>query len=120
MQPYVKLQEMRRMSRRSSADALEVVRQELGLDDIGPAHVKIGLLRLPSGQCPAVVDVVFSDFGCGVSLATSSRFKARTTISSRQKEFENSRLDRAEVCSDGSVVSSNRDVNVRMYLVYRA
>ena len=37
MQPYVRLQEQRRTSRRTIADALEVVRQEFGLDDIGPA-----------------------------------------------------------------------------------
>ena len=104
MQPYVRLRESRRMSRRMIADARNVVRQELGLDNIGPPRVTIGAFRLPSGQCSAVVDVVFSDLGCGVSLPTSSRFKARSGTSSQQKEFEISRLDSAEVRSDGSVV----------------
>ena len=108
MQPYVRLQEQRRTSRRTIADALEVVRQEFGLDDIGPAHVRIGPLRLPSGQCTALVDVVFSDLGCGVSLPTSSRFKARGGTSSRQQEFEIFRLDGAEICPDGSVLLADR------------
>jgi hypothetical protein len=103
MQPYVRLREERRTSRRTIADALEVVRQESGLDDIGRAHVKIHLLRLASGQCPALVDVVFSDLGCGVSLPTSSKFKARGT-NARQQKLEISRLDCAEICPDGSVL----------------
>jgi hypothetical protein len=104
MQPYVRLQEERRTSRRTIADALEVVAQEFGLDDIGPARVRIGPLQLPSGKCTALVDVVFSDLGCGVSLPTSSRFMARSATSSQQQEFEISRLDRAEICPDGSVL----------------
>jgi hypothetical protein len=104
MQPYVRLDEERRTSRRTIADALEVVRRTLGVDDIGPARVRIGPLRLPSGQCTALVDVVFSDLGCGVSLPTSSRFMARSGTSARLEKFEISRLDRAEVCSDGSVL----------------
>ena len=103
MQPYVRLQKERRTSRRTIADALEVVAQEFGLDDIGPARVRIGPLQLPSGQCTALIDVVFADLSCGVSLPTSSRFKARGT-NARQQEFEISRLDRAEVCPDGSVL----------------
>jgi hypothetical protein len=102
MQPYVRLQEERRTSRRTIADALEVVRQEFGLDDIGPAHVRIDPLRLPCGQCTALVDVLFSDLSCGVSLPTSAQFKARSETSSRQQEFEISRLDGAEIYSDGS------------------
>ena len=108
MQPYVRLQEQRRTSRRTIADALEVVRQEFGLDDIGPAHVRIDPLRLPCGQCTALVDVVFSDLGCGVSLPTSSQFKARSATSSRQQEFEIFRLDGAEICPDGSVLLADR------------
>ena len=106
MQPYVRLQEQRRTKRRTIADALEVVRQELGLDDTGPAHVRIGPLRLPSGRCTALVDVVFSGLGCGVSLPTSSRFMGRSGTRSRPEEFEISRLDRAAVCSDGSVLAN--------------
>ena len=104
MQPYVRLQEQRQTSRRTIADALEVVRQEFGLDDIGPAYVRISPLRLASGQCTALVDVVFSDLGCGVSLPTSSRFMARGGTSSRPEKFEISRLDRAEIWPDGSVL----------------
>jgi hypothetical protein len=72
------LQEERRNSRRTIADAFEVVHQVLGIDEIPPARIQIGLLPLPSGQVTALVDVVFADLGCRVSLPTSARFKAVT------------------------------------------
>jgi hypothetical protein len=97
IEPYIRLREKRRTSRCTVADALEVVRRELGVDDIGSAHVEIGRL-LP------VVDVVCPDLYCRVSLPTSSRFKARSGTGSRQEEFEISCLDRAEIYPDGSVL----------------
>jgi len=51
-----------------------------------------------------LVDVVFADLCCRVSLPTSARFKALTHTSSQRQLFEISLLDRADVCSDGSVV----------------
>jgi hypothetical protein len=103
IRPDLRLQEERRKSRRTVADVLEVVRQETGVADFGPAHVETGRLRLPSGQCTWLVDIVFPRLGCRVSLPTSSRFKARRETTSQQEEFEISRLDRAEIRFDGSV-----------------
>jgi hypothetical protein len=103
MQPSTRLQEEGRTSRRTVADALDVVRQKLGLNEIPRARIEIGPLQLPSGQCTALVDVVFPELGCIVSLPTSARFKALTDTSSQHQQFEIYRLDGAEVCSDGSV-----------------
>jgi hypothetical protein len=104
MQSYVRLREEHRKSRRTIADALEVVRQELGVEDIGSAYIRLGPLPLASGQCPALVDVVFADLGCVVSLPTASLFKARSGTTARQEEFEIARLDGARICVDGSVL----------------
>jgi hypothetical protein len=79
------LQEERRNSRRTIADAFEVVHQVLGIDEIPPARIQIGLLRLPSGKVTGLVNVVFADLGCRVSLRTSTRFKALTDTSSQRQ-----------------------------------
>jgi hypothetical protein len=101
---YVALEEEHRTSRRTVADALEVVRQKLGLDEMARAQIKVGPFQLPSGECTAVVQVVFRDLGCSVSLPTAARFRALSGTSSQHKIFEISRLDHAEVYSDGSVM----------------
>jgi hypothetical protein len=108
MQDYVALQEERRTSRRTVADALELVRQKLGVNEIARAEIRIGRFQLPSGQCTAMVQVLFPDLGCRVSLPSAARFRARSGMSSQHKLFEISRLDRAEVGSDGSVVLADR------------
>ena len=61
MQPQARLHEQRRTSRRTVADALDVVRQRLGVDEIARAEIQIGPLQLPSGKLTALVDVVFPD-----------------------------------------------------------
>jgi hypothetical protein len=96
-----RLQEEHRADRRTVADALETVRQHLALDNVMRAHIEIGPLRLPSGERTALVDVVFPDLGCRVSLPTSARFRALS--GSERKQFEIGRLEGAEVCFDGSV-----------------
>lgn len=63
MQPFVRLQEERRTSRRTVADALDVVGQDLAPNEVLRAQIRIGPLRLPSGKCTALVDVVFPDLG---------------------------------------------------------
>ena len=103
-QSHVRLGEGHRTSRRTVADAIEVVRELLGPDDIGSPYIQLGEFELPSGQTLALVDVVFPDFGCRVSLPTSFRLKARSATKACQEEFEISRLDRARVRSDGSVL----------------
>ena len=97
---YVALQEEDRIHRRTIADALDVVRQKIGLDEIAPARVEIVEL-FKTGI--ATVNVVFPKLGCRVSLPTSARFKARTGKGSEREEFEIFRLNGAELCSDRSV-----------------
>jgi hypothetical protein len=103
-QNHVRLGEGKRTSRRTVADAIEVVRELLGPDDIGSPHIQVGEFELPSGQTLALADVVFPEFGCRVSLPTSFRFKARSATKACLEEFEISRLDCAQVCPDGSVL----------------
>jgi hypothetical protein len=80
------------------------VHQALGLDKIPCGEIRLGPLRLPSGECTALVDVVFPDLGCVVSLPTSARFRARSGTGCQHTIFEISRLDGAEVGRDGSVL----------------
>ena len=94
-----------RTRRRTIGDALEVVRQQLGLDEIERAEIKIGqLFQLPYGECTAIVVVAFPDLACYVSLPSAGRFSALPETGSQRKMFEISRLDEARVCPDGSVV----------------
>ena len=102
LQAQHRLREGRRTNRRTVADALEVIRQELGVEDFGQAHIEIGPFQLPSGQSTALVDCVFPDLGYRVSLPTSSRFRGRT--SSELRQMETSRLNGSEICRDGSVL----------------
>jgi hypothetical protein len=104
MPQYVRLQEERRTGRRTVADALDVVRQILGLEETPRGQIRVAPLRLPSGQCTALVDLVFPALDCVVSLPTSARFRARNEVGSKHNIFEISRLGGAEVCPDGSIL----------------
>jgi hypothetical protein len=101
------LKEDSRDQRRTVADALEVIRQELGIDEISGAEIKVGPFELPSGEVTAVVVVVWPDFDCFVSLPASCRFTALLERSSQRHRFEISFLDGAKVCPDGSVVPTD-------------
>jgi hypothetical protein len=101
---YARWQEERRTSRRTIADALDAVAQDLAPGERSSARIKIGPLQLPSGKCTALVNVVFTDLGCIVSLPAAAQFRARAPTSTQYQTFEISRLDDAEVCPDGSVV----------------
>src|SRR5262245_20482109 len=103
MASFISLRDEDRRDRRTIADALEVIRAELGIDEVGSAKVMVGPLQLPTAPRAAIVVVLFPDLGCCVSLATSSRFKARSGTSARH-EFDISRLHSARVSSDGSLV----------------
>jgi hypothetical protein len=52
------LKEDSRKKRRTVADALEVIRKELGVDEIPSAEIKVGSFELPSGETTAVVVAV--------------------------------------------------------------
>ena len=78
MQQYVALDQDGRTKRRTVADALEVVRQRLGVVEITRAEIRLAPLALPWGGSTAAVVVLFPDLGCYVSLPASARFGART------------------------------------------
>jgi hypothetical protein len=104
MPQYVRWQEERRTSRRTVADALEAVWQNPAPGEVLRAHIEILPMLLPPGKWTALVDVVFPDLGCIVSLPTSARFRARSATNSEYQEFEICRLDGAEVASEASVL----------------
>ena len=64
------LKEDSRDKRRTVADALEVVRQELGGDEIPDAEIRVGPFPLPSGEATAAVVLVCPDLDCCVSLTS--------------------------------------------------
>ncbi len=100
----MRLQEEERTRRRSIADALDVVSCfDMPRDPIG--RIRIGPLRLPSGDKVYLVEVVFPQLGI-VSLQTSARFKARNKTHSTN-EGDIRLLDGADVYSVGTVVLRN-------------
>jgi hypothetical protein len=98
-----RLREEWRTKRRTVADVFDVVRQVLGLEDPPQGKINLGPLRLPSGEWTALVDIVFPDLDCIVTLPTSARFRGRSVRNSEHQEFDITRLDGADVASDGSV-----------------
>ena len=104
MPQFTRLQEERRTSRRAIADVLEVVHQVFGLKETPRGEVRVVPLRRLSGEWTALVDVLFPELDCIVSLPTSARFHARSEENSQLNIFEISRLDGAEVGSGGSVL----------------
>jgi hypothetical protein len=52
------LKEDSRNNRRTVADALEVIRQEFGVDETPGAEIRVGPLLLPSGEATAVVVLI--------------------------------------------------------------
>ena len=107
MRPRVRLREEERMSRRTVADALEVVREERRGEQVASGRFDIAVIELPSKERTALVDVVFPELGCRVSLPTSARFSARPQTKPGRREFDISRLRDASVTSDGSVMLSD-------------
>jgi hypothetical protein len=98
------LKEHDRNNRRTVADALEVIRQEFGVDETPGAEIRVGPLLLPSGEATAVVVLMCPDLGCYVSLPASWWFTEFTERSSRRHRFEILCLDQAKVGPEGSVV----------------
>ena len=88
MQQYVALDQDGRTQRRTVADALEVVRQRLGVGEITRAEIRLAPFALPWGGSTAAVAVLFPDLGYCVSLPASARFGARTDTRSAFSWFE--------------------------------
>jgi hypothetical protein len=101
MQP---LKEDSRDKRRTVADALEVIREELGVDEMPGAEIRVSLLPLPSGEATAAVALVCPDLDCCVSFPASRCFTAFPENCSQRHRFEISCLQEAKVGPTGSVV----------------
>lgn len=102
---YERLAEGERRSRRTVADALEVLRQQAGFSDADCVEVHLGRFRLPSGELVALVDLQFhtEPKTYVVSLPTSAHFTAKRPPSAKREEFDIVRLDCAIVEGDGHV-----------------
>ena len=107
MRQYQQLQQETQDSRRTVADAVEVLRQAAGFLESDRAQIRVGPCPLPWGVESVLVCVVFepscSEAGYVVSLPMSAQFKARPLGSDRREPFDISRLDGASVGSDSSV-----------------
>jgi hypothetical protein len=107
MRQYQRLLEDHRNSRRTIADALEVLREVGGFKDHHHAQVCIRRLSLPSGVV-GLVEVRFDDPSREnvsiVSLPSSTRFRAIREGAFRHKGFEIFRLDGATVSADAKVL----------------
>jgi hypothetical protein len=87
MQHHVLLREEERNHRFTVQDAIDVLSKGAGFGDDDFAEIRVGGLRLPSGEEVGLPNVFFSSDALGqvlvVSLPTSTRFKAK-----RQGEAE--------------------------------
>jgi hypothetical protein len=104
------LNEDSRDKRRTIADALEVIRQELAVDEMPVAEIRVGPIPLPCGEATAVVMLVCPDLECWVSLPASSWFTAFPEKTSQRHQFKIHCLDQAKVSSTGVVLTDGRCV----------
>jgi hypothetical protein len=108
MLEHERLFEERRKSRRTIADAIDVLRDACGFSDHDHAAIRIGPLHLSSGDAVCLVGVLFEvpfrEKVYIVSLPTSAQFRGTCHGASRQDCFEISRLDGAVVGADATVV----------------
>jgi hypothetical protein len=107
MPEYQRLCEESKASRRTIADALEVLRQAADFADDDRAEIRIGALHLPSDHIVGLVDIVFDaphrDKTFIVSLPTSARCRAICDAWPRRRELETSKLDGAVVDAEANV-----------------
>ena len=80
-----------RMSRRTIADAIEVLRSDPKFSPNMRVSIRTDPLCLPSGDVPFLLQAVCADVGLAVTLPTSNKFRAKFAHSptgSRPEEFE--------------------------------
>jgi hypothetical protein len=107
MKEHERLEEPDRHLRRTTMDALEVLRKEVGFQDDDQAEIHIGLLRLVSGDKVGLVDIRFDRpvrrTVCCVSLPASTHFVAKTEGQNFSRRFEIMRLNQARIDGRGHV-----------------
>lgn len=105
---YQRLDEDNRLSRRTIADALEVLRTFADFKADDHATIHIGLLKLPSSDVVGMIDLEFfaqhKERTYLVSLPTSKTFRAARTGGSGSELFNVVQLDGAVVDSAGITV----------------
>lgn len=98
---YLRLDEKNRQSRRTIADALEVLRREASFGVCDRALVRSRSFRLPSTEVAGVVQVIFDpsegELSYVVSLPTSSGFYAKDWNSLQRAHYDIGALDGAEI-----------------------
>ena len=111
MPQYERLCEEGRISRRTMADAIEVLREKAGFGDNDRAEIFIGLLKLPSAEVVGLVQIIFDrqigDKAYVVSLPTSKQFKAYRTNARQRGCFDIAELHGAVVDGSGKVLLAN-------------
>jgi hypothetical protein len=104
---HILLADEDRNTRRTVADALEILRSKVGFDEDNRAQARIGWLKLPSTEAIGLVQVVFDAPGDDtvwvVSLPSSREFHARRPNSSQHSRFDIAGLDGAVIDSAGTV-----------------
>jgi hypothetical protein len=103
MHAYQLLEPEDRASRRTIADALEVLRAAAGFEDGDLASLDVGPMRLPDGRIVGLVQMVrqTAEKSQVVSLTTGLTFKAISTGGTLREEFDIFRLHGAEVTPSG-------------------
>lgn len=111
MRQYERLFEQKRNSRRTIADALDVLCKEAGFAKDDRAQIRIGLLQLPSSDVVGLVQIFFdapsSEKGYVVSLPTSAQFYALRMGSLLRDRFDIAQLDEAVLDGTGNVLPAD-------------
>jgi len=107
MLTYVRVRDDQRHRRRTIRDAIEVLCEYAGFREDDQAIIRIGLLRIPSGDIVGLLDIVFYaqvDIAFIVSLPTSTTFRGKQLGSSTYDELDTIQLNAATLDSSGDVL----------------
>ena len=117
MPSYQRLCEDQRTSRRTIADAIEVLRKYVAFAGDDRATLWVSPFSLPSGRTVSLVDVRFAATGSEtvfvVSLPTATTFQAKREGTEKLERFDISRLD-------GAVISPTANVTLAEGIELRA
>ena len=111
MPQYERLCEEGRISRRTMADAIEVLHEKAGFGDNDRAEISIGPLKLPSAEVVGLVQIIFDpqfgDKAYVLSLPTSKEFKAYRANARQRERFDIAELHGAILDGRGAVLLTN-------------
>ncbi len=111
MRQYQRLSEEARNSRRTMADAVEVLREQAGFGENDRAEICIALLKLPSAEVVGLVQIMFEPKTASkayvVSLPTAKQFKAYRSKRRQHERFDIAKLHDAVLKGNGNVVLSD-------------